>query len=716
MSKGLLYVGFLGVGAAALMLTAAVANAQDRIRWKMPSAFGSQLTHLGPSGVRFFKDIERASGGTIEIKFNEPGALVPALQAFEAVSQGSVDAAWSTPASTPARIRHSPCSRRSRSGPAWANTLPGGTAAAELRDEMFAKHGIHNIPCAIIPPEASGWFRKEIKSVDDLKGLKMRFFGLGAKVMEKLGVSTQLLAPGDIFQALQLGTIDATEFSMPSMDQKLGFYQVAKFYYFPGWHQQASMHRDPGEQEVVRRAARAVQGDHRSRRCAAMWIYADARPAVRRHGRDAGQVPGAGQALAGRHAQGVREGLARGGQGRVGQRIRSSRRSPTTSSTYRKKYAIWRVPAPEAHRPELAAPGEHRWAPLVAVTGWLVAPARTARSISSASRPVEGGGMAYTETAHRRSVARRASWGAADPGPDRLRGRRRRRHAAGRTPARSSSSSPRTYLPIGDVVTLAALLFSGYPVAFVLGGVALIFGLIGFLLGSFKLVQFFNFVPRIWGQAAENLVLVAIPTFIFMGVMMERSGIAQDLLYCVQLILKRVPGALALGVTIMGTILAAMTGIIGASVTMMTALALPTMMKQGYSHALSCGTIAAAGTLGILIPPEHHADRHGRPAQGVGRQPVLGGDHSRPDAVGDVSVFIFLAAQAGPRSRRRCRRPADGAQGKLARCCSAPSSRRCSSSAPSSFRSCSAGRRRARPARSARAGRSCSPRCGAGST
>ncbi|MGQ0652929.1 MAG: TRAP transporter large permease, partial [Betaproteobacteria bacterium] len=132
---------------------------------------------------------------------------------------------------------------------------------------------------------------------------------------------------------------------------------------------------------------------------------------------------------------------------------------------------------------------------------------------------------------------------------------------------------------------------------------ALIFGLLGFLLGSFKMVHFFNFVPRIWGQAAENLVLVAIPTFIFMGVMMERSGIAQDLLYCVQLILKRVPGALALGVTIMGTILAAMTGIIGASVTMMTALALPTMMKQGYSHALSCGTIAAAGTLGILIPP-----------------------------------------------------------------------------------------------------------------
>jgi tripartite ATP-independent transporter DctM subunit len=159
------------------------------------------------------------------------------------------------------------------------------------------------------------------------------------------------------------------------------------------------------------------------------------------------------------------------------------------------------------------------------------------------------------------------------------------------------------YLPIAMFVTLALLLFSGYPVAFILGGLALLYGLVGYALGVFSLIEFFNFLPRIWGQAAENLVLVAVPTFVFMGVMMERSGIANDLLYTVQVLLKRVPGALALAVTIMGTILAAMTGIIGASVTMMTALALPTMMRQGYSHALSCGTIAASGTLGILIPP-----------------------------------------------------------------------------------------------------------------
>ena len=159
------------------------------------------------------------------------------------------------------------------------------------------------------------------------------------------------------------------------------------------------------------------------------------------------------------------------------------------------------------------------------------------------------------------------------------------------------------FLPLVMFLSLAGLLFSGFPVAFILGGLALLFGLIGYFLGVYSLIEFFNFLPRIWGQAAENLVLVAVPAFVFMGVMMERSGIATDLLYCVQVILKRVPGALALGVTIMGTILAAMTGIIGASVTMMTALALPTMLKQKYSPALSCGVIAASGTLGILIPP-----------------------------------------------------------------------------------------------------------------
>ena len=159
------------------------------------------------------------------------------------------------------------------------------------------------------------------------------------------------------------------------------------------------------------------------------------------------------------------------------------------------------------------------------------------------------------------------------------------------------------HLPLFMFAMLGMLLFTGYPVAFILGGVSTSFGLIGFSLGVFSLGEFFNFAPRIWGFAAENLVLVALPTFIVMGITMERSGIAEDLLHITQILLRKVPGGLAMSVTVMGTILAAMTGIIGASVTMMTAIALPTMLKQKYYASLATGVICAAGTLGILIPP-----------------------------------------------------------------------------------------------------------------
>ena len=152
------------------------------------------------------------------------------------------------------------------------------------------------------------------------------------------------------------------------------------------------------------------------------------------------------------------------------------------------------------------------------------------------------------------------------------------------------------YLPIFMFLTMGVLLFIGYPVGFILGGVAITYGFIGYLFGVFKIAEFFNFVPRMWGFSAENLILVAIPSFVFMGTMMERSGIANDLLRTTQILLRKVPGGLAMSVTVMGTVLAAMTGIIGASVTMMTALALPTMLKNKYSHALSTGVIAASGT------------------------------------------------------------------------------------------------------------------------
>ena len=159
------------------------------------------------------------------------------------------------------------------------------------------------------------------------------------------------------------------------------------------------------------------------------------------------------------------------------------------------------------------------------------------------------------------------------------------------------------YLPLFMFAALACLLFSGYPVAFILGGIGLVFGFVGMFFDVFAFIQFFNVAPRIWGGIAENLVLTAIPMFIFMGTMLEKSGVANDLLHCLQVLLRRVPGGLALSVTIMGTIMAATTGIIGASVVMMTLLALPVMLKRDYHIPLATGTIAASGTLGILIPP-----------------------------------------------------------------------------------------------------------------
>ena len=104
-----------------------------------------------------------------------------------------------------------------------------------------AGYNVKVIPCAVIAPETSGWFANEINSPADLNGLKMRFFGLGGKVMQKLGVATSLLPGGEIFPALEKGAIDATEFSMPAIDARLGFHKLVKFNYFPGWHQQATV-------------------------------------------------------------------------------------------------------------------------------------------------------------------------------------------------------------------------------------------------------------------------------------------------------------------------------------------------------------------------------------------------------------------------------------------------------------------------------------------
>ncbi len=226
---------------AGLMVTGA-AHAQDTL--EMTSAFGKNLPILGTAAVDFAAKVNSIST-EVEIEHFDPGELVPTLEALEAVSNGSVDAGFTTSGYWQGKM----------TAASLFAAVPFGPEAGEfmgwmlyddghaLMQQMYDDNGfnVHVEPCGIIAPETSGWFKKEITSLEDLEGLNMRFFGLGAEVMQKLGVSTSLLAGGDIFPALERGAIDATEFSMPRIDARLGFHQIAKFNYFPGWHQPATM-------------------------------------------------------------------------------------------------------------------------------------------------------------------------------------------------------------------------------------------------------------------------------------------------------------------------------------------------------------------------------------------------------------------------------------------------------------------------------------------
>lgn len=234
--------GFAAAAVAAVTLSA-IGEAEARVNMKIHSAYSRNVFVIGPGPHHVAEAMEKMSGGEVRMQIFEPGALVPGTQYYDPVSTGSIDGAWGTPGFNVhknfayAFFASVPFGPRAGEYLAWMRHGGG----QELADEMYARDNIKMFVCNIIPPESSGWFREEVKGIDDLQGLKMRFFGLGAKVMEKFGVSTQLLAGGDIYPALELGSIDATEFSMPAIDRDLGFYQIAKHNYFPGWHQQSTI-------------------------------------------------------------------------------------------------------------------------------------------------------------------------------------------------------------------------------------------------------------------------------------------------------------------------------------------------------------------------------------------------------------------------------------------------------------------------------------------
>lgn len=217
--------------------------AASEVRWKMASAYSGSLPQLGGLAKRLEKEIWRVSGGAIEIGFHEPGALVPPLEMFEAVGSGAIDASFSSPRFQAGRIPALELFSAVPFGPSAGEYLAwiyfGG--GRQLFEEITRRNNIHGVFCGLIASEASGWFRKEIRVLEDLEGLRMRITGLGAKVMEKLGVEIRTLEEGSIFVALENGAIDAVEFSMPAIDLKLGFHRMARHYYFPGWHQPSTL-------------------------------------------------------------------------------------------------------------------------------------------------------------------------------------------------------------------------------------------------------------------------------------------------------------------------------------------------------------------------------------------------------------------------------------------------------------------------------------------
>ncbi len=240
--------GALGRGRAVALATALLAGVVaapqvsaelDKIRWKVPVAFGTNLPALGDNILYVAEVTNTASGGVIQMKIFEPGKLVPPFSITDAVKDKKVQAGYTWLGYDQGKIPAAPLlSARPFGMEPWEFTAwwyEGGGQA--LGEELYAAHGVHPVLCGIIGPETAGWFRKDINSMADLNGLKIRFAGLGGRVMQQAGASVTLLPGGEIYQALEKGAIDATEFSMPAIDQKLGFDKIVKINYFPGWHQ-----------------------------------------------------------------------------------------------------------------------------------------------------------------------------------------------------------------------------------------------------------------------------------------------------------------------------------------------------------------------------------------------------------------------------------------------------------------------------------------------
>ncbi|MDF1865752.1 MAG: TRAP transporter substrate-binding protein [Saprospiraceae bacterium] len=214
-----------------------------KYQWKCVTTWPPNFPVLGEGAILFSKWVKEMSGGRMEIKVFGGGELVPSLEAFDAVQSGAADMAhgcayyWAGKSKAAQFFATVPFGMNAQQMNAWI--INGG--GLELWEELYANFGLIPMPGGNTGVQMGGWFNREINSLADFKGLKMRMPGLGGKVLERAGGAPVLLAGGEIYTGLERGIIDATEWIGPFHDSSMGFHEIAKYYYSPGWHEPGTM-------------------------------------------------------------------------------------------------------------------------------------------------------------------------------------------------------------------------------------------------------------------------------------------------------------------------------------------------------------------------------------------------------------------------------------------------------------------------------------------
>ncbi len=236
-------VAGVGVAGAATLAAPAIAQSMPELKWRMPTSWPKSLDTLYGGAEMFAKAVAEATDNKFQIQTFAGGEIVPGLQVVDAVQNGTVEightASYYYFGKDPTfafgtSVAFGPNMRINQG---WY-ALGGGK---EVLNEFYKKYNCMSLLAGNTGCQMGGWFRKEINSVDDLKGLKMRIGGFPGRVLQKLGAVPQQIAAGDIYPALEKGTIDAAEWVGPYDDEKLGFYKVAPHYYYPGWWEGGSM-------------------------------------------------------------------------------------------------------------------------------------------------------------------------------------------------------------------------------------------------------------------------------------------------------------------------------------------------------------------------------------------------------------------------------------------------------------------------------------------